>query len=320
MDEDDARRSAVGRRKHIPFLPRQGTVGDIEARRVRGAKSGGRGLAPLPQFGHVGNGGGAVVGGVALDLGQLSPVHATISTGGTSALSAAKRRPWRSANTGEIMVDAIIASPELSRRTNRPGVSRSTEMSRRAPDRERPQAVRQAEHGGGVAGDAGDDLGQRHPEREQLGHRMGEVERRHAMERAGAPRPVIRVSIGSVAAENGHVVTVHVGAEREGPDAGGERPPRHGKAEMRAVADIDDDAAIEPGPDDRTDLAGAGRHEAAGMARERVGQNVAFVHQRHEFRDQRVRVLAPACPRSARAGPDGCTAAVRPPARCAWRA
>ena len=83
-------------------------------------------------------------------------------------------------------------------------------------------------------------------------------------------------------AGHAHVVAVHVGAQRMRTDAGGDGAARHLEAEMRAMADIDCHAAFQCRPDHGMHLAGRGRHEAAGMARERMRQHIARLHQRHQ--------------------------------------
>ena len=82
------------------------------------------------------------------------------------------------------------------------------------------------------------------------------------------------------------VVAVHVGAERMRHDAGGERVARDAIREMTAVADIDLQPGIDRGADDAVNLA-LTIDEAAGMARERMRQNIAGPQLRdHAFQDR----------------------------------
>ena len=84
--------------------------------------------------------------------------------------------------------------------------------------------------------------------------------------------------IGRAVRRQPGVVAVHVGAERVRQDAGVEHLLRHRKAEMRAVADIDLEAA-------RDRLAHHRVHpsvlpdKAAGMAGEGVGEHIARLEQ-----------------------------------------
>ena len=87
------------------------------------------------------------------------------------------------------------------------------------------------------------------------------------------------------------VVAVHVSAQRMGHDAGVERLAREAIGEMAAVTDVDLEAPIERGLDNAVHLALA-IDEAAGVARERMSENVAGLQQRDHPLDDRVGVLA----------------------------
>ena len=90
---------------------------------------------------------------------------------------------------------------------------------------------------------------------------------------------------------NARVVAVHVCAERVGNHAGVERDTRHLVAEVRAVADVGLEAHGERLLDDRVQLALA-VDEAAGMARERVRDDVAGFQQRHHLLEDGVGIHA----------------------------
>ena len=82
---------------------------------------------------------------------------------------------------------------------------------------------------------------------------------------------------------------MQVGAERERAHAGVEHALGHLEGKMRAVADVDAHAARDGLEHDGVDLAFLG-DEAAGMAGEGMRQDVARLHDRHQFADQFVGV------------------------------
>ncbi len=100
---------------------------------------------------------------------------------------------------------------------------------------------------------------------------------------------------GGVPAGRRHlrVVAVEVGAERVGDDPRVQHAARHVEAEVGAVAHVDPEAAGHRLPDDGVHAA-APVHEAAGMARERVGQDVAGSEDLDHAGEDRVRIRVPA--------------------------
>ena len=208
--------------------------------------------------------------------------------------AAGSRRPRRGArpgagrNAARSMRSVTTCVPSLSRRAQRPRSSCSTLTSAAAPGLRRADLALHAEHLRRVGGDHRHDRFERQAEREHRGHRRDEREARLAEEHV----LLVGVLVGRAGGRrHAGVVAVHVGAERVGHDAGVERDARHPVAEMRAVADVGLEPARERFLDDRVHLALA-VHEAAGMAREGMREDVAGLQERHDLLEDRVGIDA----------------------------
>ena len=219
-----------------------------------------------------------------------------------------RRRRSACLRAGRTAVAADAPPRPGSSRCRAGGIGRA---GRRAPRRrpstpglQRADLVRHADHRRGVGGHHRHHLLQRQAERQHRAHRLRQAELRLAGKR-------MRLVVGMLRRRAGRrrhigVVAMHVGAERVGHDAGVERLAGEAIGEVAAVADIDLEPAVERGLDHLVHLAFA-VDEAAGMARERMRQNIAGPQLWDHALEDRVGILAvgaaPAAgPRAGRSG------------------
>ena len=149
--------------------------------------------------------------------------------------------------------------------------------------------VRHAEHVGAMGGHHRHDLFQAEAERQHAGHRRGQRE----VVVAGEHMHLFLVGMRLRRAArlgNRRVVAMHVGAQRVRHDAGLEHQPRDLEREVRAVADVGLEATRQRLAHHRMQLA-ATIDEAAGMAREGMGEDVARPQDVEHLRQDGVGVV-----------------------------